>query len=243
MGCNDSAPDDYRFTEPLYTIPRVARYIGMVPSTLRSWVRGYTQHFPDRPPVHGDPILKEFRGSERGPTLPYISFAEAFILASFREAGVSLQHIRRALRRLEDELDLEHVLASRMLYHDGRRIFYGTLEESEDSQERRAAEKLFEVVSGNYVFVPVVRRYLERVSWDEQSRPKRLILPITERPILAAHPYTAAGKPVFRASGAPLEDIIARWKAGDSFEFLSKDYEVPVEDLREALLTTQLARA
>jgi uncharacterized protein (DUF433 family) len=228
--------NDLRFTEPLYTIPRVARYVGVHPNTLRNWVRGYRQPFSDRPAVKSDPVLAEIPSSTRGgPTLTYISFSEAFVLASFRAAGVSLQQIRRALDELRQEFSLDHVLASGKLYHDGRRIFYGELSGSSDPEERAAAEKLFEVVNQQYVFADIVRDYLERISWDEAERPKRLILPVTKRPLLAAYPNTAGGRPVFRSSGAPLEDIISRWKAGEPLDSLSRDYDVPQDELEEAL--------
>lgn len=42
----------------------------------------------------------------RGPTIPFIGLAEAYVLASFRQAGVPMQRIRPAIRRFEEEIGL-----------------------------------------------------------------------------------------------------------------------------------------
>ena len=46
------------------------------------------------------------------------------MLAAFRNAGVSLQHIRAVVAILEREIGIEHALASRRLYTDGAVILY-----------------------------------------------------------------------------------------------------------------------
>jgi len=72
------------------------------------------------------------------------------VLAAFRSAGVSLQHIRQAVAVLE-ELSLANALASERLYTDGAVILF-------DYAERAHVHLvgLTEVVSRQKVFAPVV---------------------------------------------------------------------------------------
>jgi hypothetical protein len=57
--------------------------------------------------------------AERGyPTVPFVGLAEGMLQAAFRQAGVSLQHIRRAVAVLEREIGVDHALASKRLYTD-----------------------------------------------------------------------------------------------------------------------------
>ena len=56
--------------------------------------------------------------------MPFIGFAEAYVLSAFRRAGVPLQRIRPAVDVLSSEIGLEHALASKKLYTDGAEVLY-----------------------------------------------------------------------------------------------------------------------
>ena len=74
-----------------------------------------------RPPVVGEANRDERRRRPGYPVIPFIGVAEGMVLAAFRRAGVSLQHIRSAVAILESEIGIEHALASQKALHRRRR--------------------------------------------------------------------------------------------------------------------------
>lgn len=77
--------DDARFTTPLCTVSQAARYLGVLASTLGTWVDGYDRA-PRGVPVRGEPLITAQPAEYRGwPRLPFIGFAEAYLLSAFRK--------------------------------------------------------------------------------------------------------------------------------------------------------------
>lgn len=224
--------DDRRFTQPLYTVAHAARLVGMPPSTLASWAKGYTHQFSDRPTVAMGPVITYVEPSfAGGPSVPFVGLVEAIVVQAFRRTDLSLQRIRRALDVLAAEGELAHALASRRLYTDGAEILYDYARESGDGQLRL----LTVVDSGQRVFHEVIESYLQRVHFDDDTWATEVIVPVTEREILRIRPGVASGDPLFVSGGAPLSAVMSRYRAGEPVESIAFDYEVPVDDIREAL--------
>jgi uncharacterized protein (DUF433 family) len=223
--------DDIRFTRPLYTVAQAARYVGMPPSTLTAWAKGYTKHFPDRPPVVQGPVITAIPpGSPGGPTVPFIGLVEATVVQAFRRTGLPLQRVRKALQVLADQGELEHALASKRLYTDGAEVLYEYANEAGDQMLRL----LTVVSSGQRVFHEVIVDYLSRISFDD-AWATGLVLPVTGPELLRVDPVVASGDPIFLHGGAPLSAVVSRHKAGESTRSIAADYEVPASDIEEAL--------
>lgn len=236
-----SQVDDVRFAVPLYTMSEAARYVRVPLTTYTSWARGYDRRFPDGQGglrrVHGEPVITAVGTASRGrPVVPFIGLAESMVLAAFRKAGVSLQHIRQAIPALERQVGVEHALASERLYTDGAVILYDFA--TTGDVETTAAEELTgltRVVDGQRVFAEVVREYLRRITYGTDGYAAELVLPYGSRDILRVVPDRAAGRPLFVNGGAPLDQVVSRWRAGDRIAELAADFEVPPEDLEDAL--------
>ena len=78
----------------------------------------------------------------RGPTIPFVGLTEAYVLASFRQAGVPMQRIRPAVRRLEEEMGLAQALASERLRTDGAEVLWDYGQRSDDQAEKDAVGDL-----------------------------------------------------------------------------------------------------
>jgi uncharacterized protein (DUF433 family) len=224
--------EDRRFTQPLYTVTGAARLIGMPSSTLANWTRGYEHRFPNRPTVVKGPVITAldppFVG---GPSIPFIGLVEAMVVQAFRRTDLSLQRIRQALAVLGDQGELHHALASRKLYTDGAEILYDYARDVDDGQ----LQLLTVVRSGQQVFHDIVEAYLERIHFDHDPWATEIVVPVTERQILRIRPDVASGDALFMRSGAPLSAVTSRFRAGEAIESIADDYEIPVEDIREAL--------
>lgn len=223
--------EDSRFTVPLYTVPEAARLVGMAPSTLATWAKGYTRRFSNRRDVEQGPVITCVPPGRPGwPTIPFVGLVEATVVQAFRRTELPLQRIRRALQVLAEQGELAHPLASRRLYSDGARVLFDYATDAEDGQLR-----LLTVVDGGQrVFHEVIAGYLERIHFADPWATE-LIVPVTDRPVLRVLPRVAFGDPLFINGGAPLSAVISRYRAGEAVKSLASDYEVPADDIREAL--------
>jgi uncharacterized protein (DUF433 family) len=228
--------DALRFNKPLYTVTEAAAYLGVPHSTFDTWVRGYIRRPAGRRPVQGEPLLTSV--AEQGLRIPFIGLAEGMVLAAFRETGLPLQRIRPALERLRSENELEHALASDHLYTDGAEVLYDYARAHGDKQLRL----LTVVRSGQRVFHDVIDRYLKRISY-EGGWAARLVLPITEEPLMVADPERAFGQPIFIRGGARLADVRGRIRAGEDEAAVAQDFGVPLADIQAALAPPSSAAA
>ena len=222
---------DQRFDRRLYTVAGAARYVGMPPSTLQTWARGYERRPPRRPIVKQGPVITSLgtADSDRR-TIPFIGLVEAAVVQAFRQTGLPLQRIRRALEALVNQGELEHALASTKLFSDGANILYDYAASENDLQLRL----LTVVSSGQRVFHEVIQQYLTRITFGDDWATE-LILPVTERPLLRVVPDVAGGDPVFMHGGAPLSAVHSRIAGGEPMESVAADYEVPIDDIAESL--------
>jgi uncharacterized protein (DUF433 family) len=150
------------------------------------------------------------------------------VAAGFRSSGVSMQHLRRALARLQDELGLEHALASEKLFTDGAAILY-------DFARTEAEDLLTVVVTGQRVFTGALLGYLERIHYSPDHWASRLTLPIGERPLVEIDPMRAFGRPVFIPGGARMEDVLDRFRAGEPLSEVARDFDLGLPDVEEVL--------
>jgi uncharacterized protein (DUF433 family) len=203
----------------------------MPPSTTASWAKGYTKHFPNRRPVQQAPVITclDERGAGRL-RVPFIGLVEATVVQAFRQTGLPLQRIRKALDVLAEEGELPHALASHRLYTDGAQVLYDYANTSGD----KALRLLTVVHSGQRVFHEVIAEYLKLITFED-TWATGLILPITTDPILHVQPTVASGDPLFVHGGAPLTAVLSRAKAGEPAGSLAEDYGVPLADIEEAL--------
>jgi uncharacterized protein (DUF433 family) len=224
------ADDDPRLTRPLLTVREVAAGLQVPESTFRTWARGYERR-GRRQPVIGEPVVTSLPVRGREASIPFIGVAEGLVLAAFRRSGVPLQRIRPALRRLSEEIGLEHALASQSLYSDGPDVLYDYAAASHDEQ---VAEQLTVVRSGQRVFAEVIQSYLQLITYASDGWPASVRLPAFGRALVVVDPNRAFGRPLFQRGGARVEDVLDRWRAGESFAELSEDFGVPVEEIEDA---------
>ena len=151
-------------------------------------------------------------------------------MQAFRQTGLPMQRIRRALEVLSEQGELEHALASRQLYSDGAEVLYDYARSSDDKQLRL----LTIVHSGQRVFHDVISQYLDRISFED-TWASELILPVTERRLLRVLPEVEGGDPLFVNGGAPLSAVRARFVAGESVDSIARDYGVPRDEIEEAI--------
>jgi hypothetical protein len=86
---------DVHYITPLYRKAEAARIIAVPSTTFRNWAVGYAYKRLDGSEVVSQPIVTTARpASLQGLSVPFIGLAEAYIVAAFTKAGVSMRRIR-----------------------------------------------------------------------------------------------------------------------------------------------------
>ncbi len=213
--------DDPRLSRAIFTLREAAGYLDVPKSTIHAWAR----------PATGDPLITVFPRRGAQATVPFIGFAEAYVLAAFRRAGVPLQRIRPAVDALARNIGLEHALASKRLYTDGAEVLY-------DYAAERNEEDLLELVVvriGQHQFSEVVRDYLKRITYGSDGWASRVRLPSYQRAEVVVDPRVAFGLPLVVHGGARVEDLIDRFVAGDTLADIAFDFDVPAEEVEDVI--------
>jgi uncharacterized protein (DUF433 family) len=221
---------------PLYTVAEAARIVDVPPSTLATWAKGYVRRPPGRAEVTGAPVVTFVPPDRSGdPSIPFVGLAETLVLAAVRRSGVPMQRVRPALLTLQDELGLEHALASKKLYTDGAELLFDYGESRRDTPEGRLVLNLVIVRSGQRVFVEAIEAYLRRIDYAPDGYPRLIHVPAYEHADVVVDPTRAFGAPVFERGGARVEDVLGRFWAGESLDELSDEFGVPAEQLEDVV--------
>jgi uncharacterized protein (DUF433 family) len=211
--------DDRRTTVALFTLHECATYLKTPLSTLHAWAR----------PKDGAPLVTVLPTAGRQATVPFVGFAEAFVLGALRRAGVPMQRIRPAVRKLSDEIGLEHALASQRVYTDGAELIFDYASTSDD-------EELLTVVrTGQEHLADVIRGYLKRITYGDDGWAQRLRLPAYTHAVVTVDPAQAFGQPLVVHGGARVEDLVDRFRAGDGFAEIAADFDVPSGEVEDVI--------
>jgi len=241
---------DPHYTVPLYKKAEAARIIRVPPSTLRNWagpvatvrvsvadqdfgtaaegaavrVEASVERIETRsvPIRHDGLITVAVPRTSRGPTIPFVGLAEAYILASFRQAGVPMQRIRPAIRRLEEEMGLVQALASERLRTDGAEVLWDYGQQTDDQAEKDAVGDLIVVRNGQLIFRPVVQGYLRRVTYRDGWA--RIINVGRSNVDVTVDPWINGGQPTLARRGIAVADVLSRIRAGESSKAVAADY-------------------
>jgi uncharacterized protein (DUF433 family) len=218
---------DPHYTVPLYHKAEAARIIDVRPSTLRNWAGSTGADWRG----HASPGLITVAESTtpRGPTIPFVGLTEAYVLSSFRQAGVPMQRIRPALHRLEEEMGLAQALASERLRTDGAEVLWEYGQRTDDPAARDAVGDLVVVRNGQLVFRPIVQNYLQRVTyrdgWAKVINVGRGKVDVT------VDPWINGGHPTLARRGIAVTDVLSRIRAGESSKSVAADYGLRLSEV------------
>jgi len=163
--------------------------------------------------------------------VPFIGFAEAYVLAAFRRAGVPLQRIRPAVDVLRREIGIAYALASQRMFTDGAEVLF-------DYAEQRDEKDLLDLVvvrTGQRQFSDLVRDYLRRISYGTDGWANELELPSYSEARVIVNPEVAFGMPIVTGAGARVEDLVDRFLAGDTVADIAADFDVAASQVEDVI--------
>ena len=224
------AKPDPRFDLGLYSIPEAARLARVPSRTLWNWVHGYRYPSGGRR-VRAKPVLEPTPADQTG-SLSFTNLTEVLALSGFRQLGVSMQKVRRALEYVKQEMKVEHPLATQRILSDGVELFW-------EYQERHRNEiVLVNVVRGGQrAFPEAVMRYLREIEWGGDTFASRWWPGSFEAGsgTIVVDPRRAFGSPVIARTGIRTEDVFLRFSAGEPISELAEDYGLTLDQAEAAI--------
>jgi uncharacterized protein (DUF433 family) len=203
---------DPRRSRPLFTIYEAADYLALPVSTLYDWAR---------PTDDSPPLITVFAPEGRHPTMPFIGFAEAFVLQAARKAGVPKHRIRSNVEELRATYpSIDYLLASRRVYTDGAEILVRVEESDTDLEVPRLGQRQL---------TDTVRNQLRLITYAQDGYARRLQLPRFGDVPVVMDPDIAAGRPLLH--GARVKDLIDRHRGGDSEAEIAEAFGVPLQEV------------
>jgi hypothetical protein len=208
---------DKRNLIPLYTQSEAARVLGLPQSTFNHWASGYTTASGNRKPAF---ITIERPG--RGYTVPFIGFAEAWIVRAFTKAGVPVSRIRPALEQLRTQIGLDHALASDRLATDGAEILWDLRQKDASFDDNR----LVVARNGQTMFGEIVREHLKQVEYRDGFI-GQVRIPRAYGAEYMIDPEINFGQPTLSEYGVRVNDVLDRIAAGEAIQDVADDYNIP----------------
>jgi uncharacterized protein (DUF433 family) len=211
---------------PAYPIKDAAYYLGIHPSTLRSWVTGQ----PYRTKT-GERWFAALISEPPDGGLSFMNLSEAYVLTALRrQRFVPMKEIRRALDRiLSQDSNVKYPLATKRFATAGSRLF---LEEA-GAQITPSGQTAF----GEYLDV-----YLKRIEhgadgWANKLYPfPRFYMGKPNAPrAVSMSPTLAYGRPVLDNTRIPTAIIAQRLVTGETPEEIAEDYDRPVSEILDAI--------
>lgn len=206
--------------QPAYSRGEASQVLGVPRSTIGFWMR------PESGIIRPD-----------GPRLSFLNLVELYVAGSLgRVHGLPAARIRQAVQYLSQELGLERPLLHCDRLLTDRRDLFLQMPDGLLNASRRGQKAMPEILAP----------FLERIEYAPDRLPSRLFpVPLKRglRPedvkaaprLIEINPLVCFGRPVLCGLGVPVDEINARWKAGDSINDLSRAFEIDEAKIEAAL--------
>jgi uncharacterized protein (DUF433 family) len=230
---------------PAYSISEAAHYLQIPRSTLRDWVKGRT--YPTGVGLRFSlPLISLPPQAQSGPAgLSFFNVVEAHVLGALRcQHSVSMPKVREALQCLTRHFPSQHPLADQYFVTDGIDLFLDTY-----------GHLINLTQEGQLAMRDLLHVHLSRVERDAAGVPVKLYLftyvrhsdtpaVVAATPkVIVIDPYISFGRPVVAETGIATAIVAGRYKAGESIEELTHDYNLPSQAIEEAIRCELAAKA
>ena len=212
---------------PTYTIPDAARYLRIPEGTIRSWTVGRAY-----PVAEGQSFFEPLISvpGDKPTLLSFTNLVEIHVLRAIRKHHkIQLDKVRTALNYLEERLNVPHPLAHEEFRTDGVNLLI-----------ERSGTLIHASLKGQVQIKESLNQHLERIEPDDSGLAIKLY-PFTRSDeahnprIVAIDPRIAFGRLVIDGTGIPTHIIAERYRAGDSMQELTEDYDCEPYQIEEAI--------
>lgn len=213
------AADDPR-NLPLFTISEAAKYLGLSYTTLRSWVR----------PDAGKALVYSFTKEGNYASIPFVGFAEAFVLAAAKRHGLKPRNIRQGVAAVRQDIGLEYALATKRLYMDKTELL---LSYAEEEVPAATDEDLTVARNRQLQLRETVKNDLRLITYGRDDVAETIQLPIFKKTKVIVDPREAFGQPIVERTGTRVRDVLALWWADEDMRDIAYDFELELDEVED----------
>lgn len=214
---------------PVYGMGEAARYLGLRTQKVRAWLDGSTRSGIFYPPV----IRERQLGND---VVTWGEFIELGYLREYRNAGVSLQHLRPVIKILRDRYGTPYPLAHHKLYVDGRQLVMKVQEENNIPPQLAMVVRTGQTLS----LSGPVERFLRKVEFGADDKAARWH-PAGKTSPVVIDPLMRFGQPSVR--GVSTERLWELSDAGDPVDYLAATYELDERIVEAAIAYEEQQRS
>jgi uncharacterized protein (DUF433 family) len=211
------ASDDPR-SVPLFTISEAAKYLGLNYTTLRSWVR----------PEAGKALVYSFPKEGNYASIPFVGFAEAFVLAAAKRAGLKPNRVRANIEAIRKDIGLDYALATKRLWMDKVELLLA------DSHPD-VKDDLVVPRNRQMAMREAVEHELELITYGRDDVAETIQLPIFKKTKVIVDPAEAFGQPIVERTGTRVRDVLALFWAEEEIRDIAYDFDLKVEEVEDLI--------
>ena len=215
------------FNTGIYLVRDAVHLTGVSAGRIRRWLRGYRYH--SRKKAYASPPLwhGQWEPMNRSLALGFLDLIEIRFVDAFLKAGVSWATLRQARERAEEMFKVSHPFCTNRFVTDGRAIFV-------ELHRETGEPGLLEIVQRQQVFRQIINPFLKELEFVEGSGLVRW-WPLGEKRLVVLDPTRNFGRPIIARRGVPTEALASAFEATGSIAEVSRWYETPEEEIREAV--------
>jgi uncharacterized protein (DUF433 family) len=210
---------------PTYTVAEAALLVNVAAGTIQRWMDG---KYLFRSNERFDPLIVAADTNRR--LLSFYNLAEAHILRITRkEFKVPMLQVRRAIQYLQSIKASPHPLLTNEFRTEGKYLFVKELEQYINASRH-----------GQLGLAPVLDRYLQRISFDQNGMPCRIYPAVgnlkkdLSAPVMV-DPKLSSGRLVIEGTGIMVAAARTRHLTGETYEQLGRDYRIAPEKIKMAV--------
>lgn len=219
--------DSTYFNTGIYPVRDAARLTGVSAGRIRRWLRGY--RYRSRMKAYTSPPVwrGQWQPIDNNLAVGFLDLIEIRFVDAFLKAGVSWSTLRQARERAEDIFKVAHPFCTNRFVTDGRELFV-------ELHRETGEPSLIEIVKRQAVFAQIVRPFLKELEFADGTGLVRW-WPLGEQRLVVLDPTRNFGRPIVARHGVPTEVLASAAKATGSVAEVSRWYEVPEEEIQDAV--------
>ncbi|MEJ6401369.1 hypothetical protein [Yoonia sp. 2307UL14-13] len=206
------------FGKGIYSPRQAARLVGGSAQEIRRWTRGSG---PTEPLWHA-----YYQELDDTAELSFADLIEVRVVKAFKQAGISTQAIRFAIKFAQEQFGVERPLSNLEFKTDGSEILM------------EAVEKDGEFVSlakgrpGQKVFAEIVKQSVKDLEYEDDTAARWR--PHKTRDVVI-DPRRQFGSPIIDDFGIATSTLFEEYQTFKDVRYLSKIYDIPIRLVNEAI--------
>lgn len=210
----------------VYGLSDASRLSGVSSSRIKRWLCGYQYQDANAQSHTSAPVWDgQIEPIDSRVALGFRDLMEVRFVDAFIREGVSLQAIRKAMKRAQDVFNIQHPFCSNTFLTDGRTIFVEVGKELEEPE-------LLDLVRNQFAFNKILKPYIKGLEFDDDELARWWPLGLRKRVVV--DPVRSFGTPIVAPEGVPTDILYAALKREKSIAAVMQWFDVSRESVIDA---------